>query len=297
MVYFIYLIRKYCLSEQNRTKYDELFNKLIRKYYFLTNRKNLGVSKNNRRKLPLIISLTSIPSRIDIVWMTIESLLRQTYRPDKILLWLSEEEFKEIKLPQKLLEQQARGLEIRYCDNLKSYKKFYNTFQEYPKSLVVTVDDDIIYSEKMVDGLVKAYCKNRNSIACHRVHKIKTTSEGKIGRYNLWEMHNEHTYKKGILEKGFFTSGGGALFPVSKLNKEILNRDVFMKLAPYADDIWLNVMVRISGLNVYFTDEASGYVLLASNSQEQCLWLQNIVGKQNDIQLRAVLEHYKLTNM
>ena len=53
----------------------------------------------------VIISLTSYPARIDTVHLTIRSILRQTVQADKILLWLSIEEFpnKYADLPQNLL--------------------------------------------------------------------------------------------------------------------------------------------------------------------------------------------------
>ena len=58
-----------------------------------------------RIKNDVIVSLTSYPPRIKTVHLTIESLLMQTQRVKKILLWLSPEEFpnKEDDLPSELL--------------------------------------------------------------------------------------------------------------------------------------------------------------------------------------------------
>lgn len=41
----------------------------------------------------VIISLTSFPQRIDVVYITITTLLKQTFKPGKIMLWLAEEQF------------------------------------------------------------------------------------------------------------------------------------------------------------------------------------------------------------
>ena len=70
-------------------------------------------------------------------------------KPDEIILWLAEEQFNGIdSLPKALLEQQKRGLTIRFCDDLRSHKKYYYTMQEYPRDIVILVDDDIVLSKR-----------------------------------------------------------------------------------------------------------------------------------------------------
>ena len=44
-----------------------------------------------KRDTRLIVSLTSFPARIKTVHQTINTLLRQTVKPDHIILWLSED--------------------------------------------------------------------------------------------------------------------------------------------------------------------------------------------------------------
>ena len=41
----------------------------------------------------LIVSLTSYPKRFDILPITIQSLLNQTVKPDRIILWLYEKDY------------------------------------------------------------------------------------------------------------------------------------------------------------------------------------------------------------
>lgn len=51
----------------------------------------------------IVVSLTSFPARIKKVHIVIESLLNQTIKPDKIILWLSKEQFEHYYvLPSKL---------------------------------------------------------------------------------------------------------------------------------------------------------------------------------------------------
>lgn len=272
---------------------DPYLEKFIVKYYeWFPVLKNGIRNRNAKRKL--IISLTTIPNRIDKVWITIESLLRQTYKPDQIILWLAEEEFSGIELPEKLRRQIKRGVEIRYCDNLKSYKKFYYTMKENPDAYVITVDDDVIYSETMVKALVKTYRKNPGNVICHRSHLIKKRSTSCVP-YDSWIKYEKRgKIRCNAVYANFFTSGGGVLFPIFLLDKKVLEKETFMKLAPTADDVWLNFICWISHLRIKNTEGVWGTLIYISDFSDNGLALQNVVRRRNDCQIKAVMEYLKI---
>ena len=89
----------------------------------------------------IIVSLTSFPARINNLWLVIETIFRQTVKPDMIILWLSKEQFSNIdSLPKRLLKQRERGLKIELRDgDLRSHKKYYYTVQEYPNDIMITI--------------------------------------------------------------------------------------------------------------------------------------------------------------
>lgn len=272
---------------------DPYLENFIVRYYEHFPKKGSGI-RNRNAKRKLIISLTTIPNRIDKVWITIESLLRQTYKPDKIILWLAEEEFVNIKLPEKLRNQMKRGVEIRYCDNLKSYKKFYYTMKENPDAYVITADDDIIYSESMVKSLVKTYKNNPGNIVCHRSHLIKKLGLG-CAPYDRWiKYESRGKIKCNAAYGNFFTGCGGVLFPAFLLDKKVLEKDVFMKLTPTADDVWLNFICWISHLKIKNTEGILGNLIYISEFSGNGLALQNVIRKGNDRQIKAVLEYLKI---
>lgn len=278
-----------------KDKYDHFFTKVVKFYYKQHKKKAIGINQAaGNRKIQVIVSFTSIPNRIDTVWITVESLLRQTYKPDKLILWLAEEEFQNVVLPQNLMNQMQRGLEIRFCDNLKSYKKFYFTMQEYPNALIVTVDDDIIYTEKMLEKLVKIYVKHPNCIVCHRSHQITLKKNRLIDAYTNWIQYKDRKIKEIPSYSNFFTGCGGTLFPAWLLNKEVLNKDKFLALAPTADDIWLNFMAWISGLPIVNTKGIYGNVITIEGTQNNRLTKINVSKKQNDKQIKAVLKQYSI---
>lgn len=273
---------------------DFIYEALITWYYKIFKSKKQGIKPENRRKRKVIVSMTSIPPRIDKVWITIESLLRQTYKPDKIILWLAQDEFLDVELPIQLMEQQKRGLRIRYCDNLKSYKKFYYAAKEHPEDYVVTVDDDIIYAEDMLEELVKTYRKYPGGVVCHRSHHMET-QRGRLRPYNEWinygdRKHIDRTYSF----QNFFTSGAGVLFPIFRLKEEILARDAFMELAPHADDVWLNFCAWVSGVKTINTKGILGYMITIESSSDKGLSKANIMYQRNDEQIERVLKYLEI---
>lgn len=109
----------------------------------------------------MVVSLTTFPLRIGKVHLTIQSILRQSRPADRILLWLSKEEFpEEAQLPANLLRLKEKGLDIRFCDNIRSFKKVFYTAQEFENDVIVTADDDALYPGKLAGRAVGSPTKS-----------------------------------------------------------------------------------------------------------------------------------------
>jgi len=108
-------------------KYKLINNPLLEYYYNICSiiRKTSGVTIDKRTPL-LIVSLTTIPERIDRVYLAIETLLQQSVKPDYLILWLSESDFSDEYLKstnhatRRLLNQKNRGLKIELCKDIRS---------------------------------------------------------------------------------------------------------------------------------------------------------------------------------
>ena len=77
-------------------------------------------------------------------------------KPDKILLWLAEEQFpgREADLPNNLVKDAVEDkFELRWCDDIGSHKKYFYAMQEFPDDIIVTVDDDMYYDTDMIRRL------------------------------------------------------------------------------------------------------------------------------------------------
>ena len=243
------------------------------------------------KRLPeIIVSLTSFPARIGLVHLTVESLLSQTWKADRIVLWLADSQFplKEEELPEALLALRERGLEIRWCEDLRSYKKLVPALKAFPEDVIVTVDDDLILEPTWLEGLVSSYLKNPTFIHTHRAHEIAFSDSGNLAPYALWRKEIK-TDKASF--NNFLTGVGGCLYPPTCLHKDVFNVKKFQKLCPHGDDIWFWAMAVLAGTKICVT--LSVFCLNhPAGSQEVGLWKTvNSLG-ENDRALQRVLAAY-----
>ncbi|MEO0038715.1 MAG: hypothetical protein RIQ59_1926 [Bacteroidota bacterium] len=268
------------------------FTNFIVPLIFSFNKSKYFLSQTSSIDGRYIVSLTTFPNRINKVWLVIESILRQTKKPDKIILWLSKEQFRSVDdLPKSLLNQKERGLEIYLVDDdIKSHKKYFYSLNLFPDDYLITVDDDIIYPSFLIDRLISLNQLYPNSICCHRAHKILFSKDNNgMLSYSKWkELVNFH----GPSFQIFFTSGGGTLFPPNSLHSEVLNSDVFKEICFSADDIWLNGMARMSSTKVVKSDYYSS-LLPIINYNNFSLFQINSGHNLNDIQIAKVREYFK----
>ncbi|TXS96710.1 glycosyltransferase family 2 protein [Parahaliea maris] len=194
----------------------------------------------------LVISLTTIGSRLDNVALTIESLMQQTQRASRIVLCLDRETFRWRELPLSLSRQQGRGLEILFCErDLGPHTKYYYTLQKYPDSLLLTVDDDKLYPDDMVARLLVAHRAQPGVVHCHRGHGM-TFRRGQIRPYKRWQWNTLRSEASPLV---FPTGVGGVLYFPGCFDEHVLDDGLFRQLCPSADDVWLKAMTLARGVD------------------------------------------------
>lgn len=275
------------------TKWNEKIDEFIQCYifrYYEISKKKYGLNTKKRKK-KIIISLTTIPSRVNKVPLCIEGLLRQTVKPDKIILWLAKEEFENIILNENLINQKKRGLEIRYCDNLKAHKKYYYTMKKYPNDIVITVDDDIYYPEDLIENMIKVHKDYKHCVICYAAHEI-TFKNNKIQKYSAWNGLSPNIVKPSymLMPVGW----GGVLYPPHCLNKNFLDKEKIKELCFYSDDLWLKAMELLNHTRVKKVNRYTKRWTKIEDTQKETLSKYNVDMQKNDEQLKNVLEEYNI---
>lgn len=226
--------------------------------------KDTGVTLN-KRDTKIIVSLTSFPGRIDSVSKTISTLLTQTLKPDEVILWLAESQFPEKVLPESLTDLQQFGLTIRWCEDLRSYKKLIPALQEFPEDIVITVDDDLYYTEDTVETLYNSYIKFPKDIHAHRCGKVSLKKDG------IDDMPMRKLYFTKFEGASFLCRQigyGAVLYPPHSLHADVFDEKKYTTLVPTHDDIWFWVMAVLNGTKIRSVKGYSESVNYVENTQK-----------------------------
>lgn len=215
----------------------------------------------------LIVSLTSYPGRINTVHKTIETLLAQTIKPDKVILWLAKEQFpkEEKELPKQLLALKSKGLTIDWCEDLKSYKKLIPALRKYPEAVIVTADDDAYYASDWLELLYNDYINHKdfgNYIYCHRITKFFKPDENWHIITSSRSIYSQPTYLHKLVGLG------GVLYPPHSLYSDVMKDNKFKALAPTNDDIWFWFMAILNRYKIKVVPKALPHPKAVEGSQD-----------------------------
>lgn len=209
------------------------------------------------------VSLTSFPKRLPTLHLVIESLLRQTIKPDRIILYLTASQVSDVSLlPRKLLALRDRGLEIVLCpDEIRSHTKYYYAFKSFPDDIVITVDDDLYYRSDLIESLLKCAKDNPGVVIANWIKCIIPGKE----KYQEWpDPDREPVCAKNCLILGV----GGVLYPPSSVHKDIFNIGHIKNLSLTADDVWISAMLLKQGTSVYYTAYKYNYLPVRIKNNE-----------------------------
>lgn len=240
----------------------------------------------------IIASLTTFPARVEEVIYTIKSLMLQSYKPDRIWLWLAEEQFPQHRLPQSLVNMQDKGLEIRFCPDYKSHKKYFFALQEQrDDELVITFDDDIIYHPETIERAVKKHAEFPSAIVCNQCHRIQVDIEtGEILPYRRWSSSGRENRMPTFRTQAL--TGSGCLYPPKVMPAETFDWELIQKLALTADDLWMKIMSIHNDVKVVRTDKAAKTFTIVTASQTEHLAAINLLQGGNDKAMTAMLKAY-----
>lgn len=242
----------------------------------------------------VFISLTTYPARIESAYYAILSILNQTIRPNGIILTLIKDEFPqgEEGLPQNIRSLKEKGLKILWASqNLRPHNKYFYSMQEYPNAMIITIDDDILYPKDTIEKLIKCYKKFPNAISALHTDKFSFENNRLCSYSNAIINYKKEVHKPrlDLLAEGF----AGVLYPPSILPQETFRKDLILKHAPIADDIWLKCVELKNNIPVVRAARNHNITVL-TRFQESALFLQNREKNLNDKQLKTTQSALKI---
>ncbi len=161
-------------------------------------------------------------------------------KPSKIVLTLYKKN--EIFLTKYLKDLIIKKkLELIISDfALKSHNKYFEVMKKYRDYAIITIDDDIVYPNDLIETLYNSYVKNPNCIHARFVHKIMTENN-KVLPYAQWIK--KYTFELNPSSFLFPITGGGTLFPPNILNISDFNIDEIYKFID-VEDIYIKYLSR-----------------------------------------------------
>ena len=258
-------------------------------YYFCM---PLSTHRYKTERTDVVVSLTSFPARIRHAERCVESLLRQTVRPYKVILWLAEDEYPSIEsVPEKLRRLQKYGLEIRFCENLKSYKKIFYTAELFYHYLIVTADDDFYYPPNWLEELIVTHEQYPNNVICHRSHRILFDDNDNLVSYGKWDWYSNGV--KGPSHRLHTLTGAGTLFPSDFFERDFFDKETIKICCPTTDDFWIKVYCLRKNVKIVKVRPVSKELINIWGSQEQSLISQN-QAEGNDLAFHRLLEKFDI---
>ena len=236
-----------------------------------------------KRDIKITASLTSFPARIEYVHIAIKSIMLQSVKPDRIVLWLAEEQFPEKKLPQQLIELKKYGLEICWMNNMYSHKKyFYSIKNQSENEVVITFDDDIIYPIDCIKRLIKFHKKYPTCLVCERGQTICYEKNGEIvSNPGKWRPVSSIGIKNPTYSMNP-SPGGGCLMPKCAFHPDAVNEDKINELAYNKnDDLWYMFMCAENKTRMIKTRKYHRVFSVVNGSQVVQLATENVVADIN----------------
>lgn len=195
-----------------------------------------------------ILSCTTTAGRLKIFYYCYQSLLKQSFKPNLFIVNIANEEFGEegdFNIPDWLNKD---DITLNLVPDIGPYKKLIPTLEfANDEDLIITSDDDVIYSENWLHDLVEKAKLFPDSIICGRARMMRKNIFGNWQNYENWKICTSEFKSKHLLPIGV----AGVVYRKRLLDIDFLLNNDFMKIAPGTDDLWFKMASLRANNNVY----------------------------------------------
>lgn len=250
-----------------------------------------GINRTKRQE-KIVVSLTSFPARFPYLSPCLKSLIIQTLKPDMIVVYLGSDSNEDM-ITEEMRSFEKYGIEFRIdkTKNLMPHKKYFYAMQEYPDSVIVTADDDVIYPRDWLESLYDSYRRYPNAVSARRVHLMKRNEKGLIP-YDHWEDQCRKVREPSMCL--IATGNSGILYPPHCLCDDAFNVDAINKTCLRADDIWLKCMEVKNKVPVVWVKNWEVSLPDIDTNDNERLSDENVFTGTNDEVLHKVMDHFGL---
>lgn len=216
----------------------------------------------------IIVSFTTWKKRHDCAAIMLDWFKQQTIKPDKIICWLSSDEYDGENIPQSLQKfVNEKYIEVRWIKENTYCHKRYEVFREHKDDYVFLIDDDIYYEPNYIQLMYDAAKEHPQNIICYTGYKIEYEKDRII--LNLKE---NPSIKNTILS-------GLSCYPPNVFPIEYFaNLDIRDKISPKCDDSFLRALALKNNIQIFcIYDRKQKSFRKISQYQNVGIWEENKV--------------------
>ena len=194
----------------------------------------------------VVISMTTIPSRINRLKPTITSLLDSSKRVDKIYLNIPKISCKGVlyHIPNWL--KSLKNIEINYIekDFGPATKLIPILRKENKKTIIIVIDDDVIYGTKMVENYIKTFYLRGKKEAL-------TIFGSNIENGEICEEWPGFVSYRGGTYVSILKGHDSFLVTPEMFSSNVFNFDIAPKECFWVDDIWFSGWLKYNNVKIY----------------------------------------------
>lgn len=278
-----YVIEKNKLKQKfisNKFPYEKYTNDEFALYNIYKNKGTPSERKKRNFKefdkineSPIIINITTWTKRDYCLYPMLKHLQKQTLKPDKIILWLSHEEYDYKKLPeniQKCIDEKLLT-EVMWVDKNTYCHKRFECFKYFNDCYNIFMDDDILYEPNFIKEIVECSKKHQN---CITVYSSNTMY------YKGYKVIKKKITKEPSHYNAFM--GGRCCFPPYIITKDVISENIHLrdKYVTKCDESWLRPFLIRHDIKIYaMHDWDNRQYSIIKDSQENAVWIENFETK------------------
>lgn len=280
--YFFHKLKKKLLVKKIEIEQQKILN------WNENSQLNYGLNRIPRNQ-QIIVSMTTFSKRLSTIHICLKSLINQSVKADKIIVWLGPD-VKKSELTDEMKELVKYGVTYEFVPlDLKPHKKYYYAMKNYPDAIIITVDDDSVYAEDTIESLLTTHEKYPNAVCARRVHYISVEKD-KILPYTSWKLDCRDLKKPSY--RLIPTGVGGVLYPPQLLSPNVLDVDKLQQLSLMTDDIWLKWMELLNRVPVVWAPCIATQPPVIQSAQEVALYKNNVSKNKNDECINNMMKEY-----
>lgn len=214
----------------------------------------------------LVVSLTTIPSRIPHLGQFLQSLKRQTLKPDRIELNVPAE-YKRQDMGQAELNAIPSEFSVHICEDVGPATKLLPTLQRYrdTDTMIVYCDDDRIYSDNWLERLTYFSALNPDNAISEECMPVRMVALAYRGTNKNWAYRLKRVLSLGLyqpyalnraMEPDVAEGFGGVLVKPAFFTDRVFD---VPKECWAVDDIWISANLHLTGHPIFFTDRPTKF--------------------------------------